>query len=218
MVPSGPEIRCSSSWMIRSGGSSGGRCRAAGPARLGGAVEPVRVVAVDMAEERAALADPGQRRELVDGRDQEGRQPAVDRLVDGHDRQRAVAGEVALEFAQRISRLCRRGRRSARSGTTVGRERRAAPRAVLERRGARLSLPLLVARTPVDAPCRRRCRPCRRACSAWRRVPTHRPISNGQSPSSLRLRRVVASSRISSSAQTRPAARASWSSVSRRSV
>ena len=69
--------------------------RAALP-RLGGAVEADAFVEpVDVAEEGAGLADPGQARELVDGRDQEGRQAPIDRLVDGQDRQRAVPREVA---------------------------------------------------------------------------------------------------------------------------
>ncbi|MBW6524955.1 hypothetical protein KZ810_15765 [Sphingomonas sp. RHCKR47] len=49
-----------------------------------------------MAEERAGLPDPGQCRELVDRRDQEGGQAAVDRLVDGDDRQRAVTRGCGL--------------------------------------------------------------------------------------------------------------------------
>ena len=96
MVPSGPEIRCSSSWMIRSGGGSGAARRVAA-AGLRGAVEAGPIVPVGAAEEAAGLADPGEGGELVDGGDQESREPAVDRLVDGDDRQRAVAGEVALE-------------------------------------------------------------------------------------------------------------------------
>ena len=67
------------------------RGEARAPARLGGAVEAVRVVPVGAAEQRAGLPDPRERRELVDGRDQEGREPPVDRLVHGDDRQRAVA-------------------------------------------------------------------------------------------------------------------------------
>ena len=91
-MPSGPEIRCSSSWMMRSGGGSrppgsGWPC-----ARVARAVEAVLVVAVHAAEERADLAGPRQGRELVHRGDQEARQPAVDRLVHGEDRQRPVRG------------------------------------------------------------------------------------------------------------------------------
>jgi Rad52/22 family double-strand break repair protein len=66
-------------------------------ARLGGAVEAhVRIETVDVAEEGAALADSWERGELVDSSDYEDRQAAVDRLINHHDRQRAVAREGAL--------------------------------------------------------------------------------------------------------------------------
>ena len=60
--------------------------------RLARAVEAVLVVALHPAEEAADLAGPGHRRELVHRGDQEARQPAVDRLVHGQDRQRVVRG------------------------------------------------------------------------------------------------------------------------------
>jgi len=66
-------------------------------AGLGGTVEAVRVAAIGAAEQRSRRTDPRQRRELVDGRDQERRQASVDRRVDGDDRQRPVAVEVAVE-------------------------------------------------------------------------------------------------------------------------
>ena len=64
--------------------------------RFCGAIEADALLeSVDMTEERAGLADPGQARELVDGRDQEGRQAPVDRLIDGQDRQRPIPREIA---------------------------------------------------------------------------------------------------------------------------
>jgi len=51
---------------------------------------------VDMAEERAAFADPGQTGEFVDSGNEEGRQPPINRLVDGQDWQGAVARKVAF--------------------------------------------------------------------------------------------------------------------------
>ena len=50
---------------------------------------------IDVTEERAGFAHPRQRRELVDGGNQERRQPPVDRLVDRKHWERAVATEVA---------------------------------------------------------------------------------------------------------------------------
>ena len=60
-------------------------------------VEAGRVVPSSPAEEHAGLTDPRERRKLIHRRDQEGRQPPVDRLVYGDDGQRAVARKVALE-------------------------------------------------------------------------------------------------------------------------
>ena len=100
VVPSAPVIRCSSSWMIR----SGGRSRLTGPpvvrrlrvlaarldlaARVVGVHVPVQLALLrHVAEERRRLALPRQPGELVDGRDDErGRQP-VDLLVHREDRQ-----------------------------------------------------------------------------------------------------------------------------------
>jgi hypothetical protein len=70
------------------------------PARGAGAVEAVGVGAVDPAEERAHLAGPRHRRELVDGRDEEAREPAVDWLVDRDDRVRAP-GHVEHRFRRK---------------------------------------------------------------------------------------------------------------------
>ena len=58
------------------------------PVLLAGAVESVLVVAVGTTEEGPDLAGPGHGRELVDRGDQEARQAAIDRLVDGQNRQR----------------------------------------------------------------------------------------------------------------------------------
>ena len=60
--------------------------------RVARAVEAVLVVALDAAEERAHLAGPRHGRELVHRGDHEAGQPAVDRLIDGQDRQRPARG------------------------------------------------------------------------------------------------------------------------------
>ena len=74
------------------------------PARLGCAVETnILLEAVDMPEEGTGLANPGQAREFIDSSDQEGRQPPIDRLIDGQDGQRPVPAQPVL--SQRISRL-----------------------------------------------------------------------------------------------------------------
>ena len=52
---------------------------------------------VGAAEEHAGRADPGQRGELVHGRDEEGGKATINRLVDRDDRQSAVAREGALK-------------------------------------------------------------------------------------------------------------------------
>ena len=93
-MPSGPLIRCSSSWMIRSGGRSGacgvvfagGQCLSFFGWRVGvldlGRAEAVAVaVAVDLAEEHLHLAVPRHLGELVHRGDQQRRQAAVDLLV-----------------------------------------------------------------------------------------------------------------------------------------
>ena len=100
IVPSGPEIRCSSSWMIRSGGGSGvGQLLPdAGVARHR---RSHRVVPIRATEQRATRADPRQARELVDRGDHEARHPPVDRLVDRDDRQRVLALERARQVAAR---------------------------------------------------------------------------------------------------------------------
>ena len=217
----GPAIRCSSSWMIRSGGSSDQPLSSGRPcAGLGGAVEAESVVEpIDMAEEGAGLADPGQARELVDGGDQKGGQAPIDRLVDGQDRQRPVAGEVAGRVGAADLQVGRR-RVVRHAGEGVRRERRAAPGAGLERRRRALVPARSVAPHAAD---RRRlvgvalaAEPVRRGVGADPEADLDRPVA--EQPPALRRRRCSDRSRISSSAQTTPAARASWSSVSRRSV
>ena len=69
---------------------------------------PTRLEAVDMAEERAGLAYPWKAGELVDGRDQERGQAAIDRLVDGQDRQRPIAREVAGRIRAADHHIARR--------------------------------------------------------------------------------------------------------------
>ena len=106
MVPRGPAIRCSSSWMTRSGGGSGAVNRRP-CAGFGGAVEPGRIGAVGPAEQGARLPHPRQRGELVDGRDEERGEPAVERLVHPDDRQGTVATEVALPVGADDAQLVR---------------------------------------------------------------------------------------------------------------
>ena len=96
MVPSGPAMRCSSSWMISSGGGRGFGEPRSRP-RLGRPVESVGPMTVGAAQQHPRGSDPRQRRELVDRRDQEGGQPPVEGLVHRHHRQRPVAREGALE-------------------------------------------------------------------------------------------------------------------------
>ena len=131
IVPSGPEIRCKLV-LDDEVGRRQRRCEARSPARLGGAVEARRVMPVRAAEQRSRLPDPRERRELVDRGDQERRQPPVERLIDGDDRQRPIAREVALEVRADDAQLVRL--------IVVGQQRerlrleaRPAPRAVLER-------------------------------------------------------------------------------------
>ena len=107
IVPSGPEIRCSSSWMTRSGGGSGARQRRALPG-LGGAVEAVAVIPVRAAEQRARRRRPtGSVANLSTVAIEERGQPPVDRLVDGDDRERAIADEVAVEVRAHDPQLAR---------------------------------------------------------------------------------------------------------------
>ena len=115
---------------------------------VGGAVETEAFSeAVDVPEECAGLADPGQAREFVDGGDQEGRQAPVDRLVDGQDRQRTIAREVAGGVGAADLQV---GRRQVVRNAGKGRrlERRAAPGARLDRRRRALVLAGLVAAHP----------------------------------------------------------------------
>ena len=128
--------------------------------RLRGAVEAAHwSYAVDMAEEGAASADPGQAGELVDRGDQEGRQAPVDRLVDRRGPAARVAGEVAVALAQRISRFVGVVVVRARSGRSCGVNGVAAPRAGLERRRRGLRLAAAGSAAPGRPPCRRRSSP-----------------------------------------------------------
>ena len=101
-------------------------------ARLRGSIEARRVVPLRPTEQRPGLPDPRERCEFVDRRDQEGREPPVDRLVHGHDGERPVAREVAFEVRADDAQLARlvvvRQERER-----VRPEARPAPRAVLKR-------------------------------------------------------------------------------------
>jgi hypothetical protein len=62
---------------------------------LGGTIEAKPLSkAINMTEERASFPDPRQTCKLVDRGNQEGGQATIDRLIDGEDRQRTIAGEV----------------------------------------------------------------------------------------------------------------------------
>ena len=177
-------MRCSSSWMISVGRQQACAVPTASsrPPGFGGAVEAPFVLAVDVAEEGAGLADPRQAGELVDRRDQEGRQAAVDRLVHRQHRQRPVAGEVAGGVGAADLHVLRR-RVVRRAGEAVPAERRAAPRAGLDRR-RRLAAVLAGSAGPARPRCRSRRRRSCRAGWATPPSPTQSPISIGQSPSS----------------------------------
>ena len=99
---------------------------------LGGSVKPGPVEALGAAEELAGLGHPGERRELVSGRNQEGGETAVDGLVHGQYRQRPVAAEVALEVRADDAKLLRTVV-VGQEGEGVGLEPGPAPRTVLER-------------------------------------------------------------------------------------
>ena len=101
-------------------------------AALGGSVKPGPVEALGAAEELAGLGHPGERRELVSGRNQEGGETAVDGLVHGQNRQRPVAAEVALEVRADDAKLLRTVV-VGQEGEGVGLEPGPAPRTVLER-------------------------------------------------------------------------------------
>ena len=111
---------------------------AVSPAGLGGSVEPVGVVPVRAAEQRSGIAHPGERGELVHGRDQKRGEAPVERFVDGDDREGLVAREVALPVRARyaeIGRVVGIGEQcEGLRGEVV-----AAPRATLERYGRRLA-------------------------------------------------------------------------------
>ena len=65
--------------------------------RLRSPVEPGRIGPVRPPEQRARRPDPRQRGELIHCRDHKRRQPPVERLIYGNDRERAVTRKVALE-------------------------------------------------------------------------------------------------------------------------
>ena len=115
IVPSGPEIRCSSSWMTRSGGSRSPPGSGLPTCRVARAVEAVLVVALHAAEERAHLAGPRHGRELVHRGDHEAGQPAVDRLIDRQDRQRPLS---RLKSQCRLTQVTRRSVGSSGFGTS----------------------------------------------------------------------------------------------------
>ena len=105
-----------------------------------------RIEAFGAAEQLAGLRHPGERRELVHRRDQEGGQAAVDGLVHGQDRERPVSAEVAFEVRADDAQLDRPlVVRQQREGG--GLEAGPAPGAALERdrgglaTGIRLELP-----------------------------------------------------------------------------
>ena len=143
IVPSGPAIRCSSSWMTRSGGGQGRR-ESSAAARFCGSVEAARVMAIGAAEEGTRRPDPRKCRELIHRGDQERRQPAVGRLVHSHHRKRAIARELALKVRTDDPQLARlvivrperervRLKPRATPGTVLERDRRRlAPGVVLE--------------------------------------------------------------------------------------
>src|SRR5262245_61379159 len=107
-------------------------------------VETVRIVPIDFAEQRSRAPYPRQARELVDGRDEECREPPVDRLVNREDRQRHLARERAppvYATDAEVSRLILArqqheriaGEARATPGTDFERNRRGLTRVVPER-------------------------------------------------------------------------------------
>src|SRR5262249_51686659 len=79
----------------------------AASAGIAWAVKSFFVVAMDSAEERAHLAGPRQSRKLVNGSDDEAGQPAIDRLVHGHNRQPKSAAELAVAVDARDAQVAR---------------------------------------------------------------------------------------------------------------
>ena len=73
--------------------------------RFGCGVESARVVTVGTAQQRPAGSNPGQRRKLIHGGDQEGGQATVDHFIHRDDRQWAVAAEVARKIATNDAEL-----------------------------------------------------------------------------------------------------------------
>ena len=153
-VPSGPEIRWSSSWMM----SSGGRTRRPD------------------VEEPAGLGLPGQGRELVGGRDDERRRMPVEVLVDdvrpGGPRanSQAPGSSCSASTAPAVSSTLDRP-------VVPGGQARSAPRAAVELDGVPSSRPPCrrgAARSPSRV---------LRGCWAFRARPTQRPIEIGSSPS-----------------------------------
>ena len=117
------------------------RCALVGIAR---SVEAVRVMAVHQPKERAGVPRPGKCCKLVDRGDHEAGKPAVDRLIDTHDRERIVACEIARVVAARNAKILGvfvvRG-----ESERFGGECRAAPGAFLDRDwgGLRAGVPLV---------------------------------------------------------------------------
>ena len=185
-------------------------------ARICGAIEAPLVLAVDMAEEGARLGEPGKAGEFVDCRNDEGRQTAVDHLIDGQNWERPRSGEGAGRIGAADFHVPRRLlRRNA--GEAVARKRRRAPRAGFDRR-RRLAAVLAIAPHAGDggvfAAISCLAEPVRRGGGADPEADLDRPVAEERLSPSCH----AGSPRISSSAQTTPLARDSWSSVRRRSV
>src|SRR5437899_1528248 len=66
--------------------------------RFARAVEAILVLTIHPTEEGTNRPGPRHGSELVYRGDQKARQPAVDRLIDGQDRQGVIAGEGAVTF------------------------------------------------------------------------------------------------------------------------
>src|SRR5689334_4677141 len=100
--------------------------------RLAGAVESALVVALNSSEKRSDLAGPRHGRELVDRGDHETGKPAINRLIDGQDRQGVSSAEGTVTVYAGDAQIGRRvGIGEQLEGVPV--ELRAAPRAFFER-------------------------------------------------------------------------------------
>src|SRR5271166_2407212 len=105
-------------------------------------IEAIRIVPARPAEEPTDRTGPWHGREFVDCRDQETGQAVIDRFVDRQDRQRGVAREVASTIDThdaQVDRCFGAGDKLER----LGLELLAAPGAVLQGNGSRLSIVIL---------------------------------------------------------------------------